>query len=82
MSLARVCELGREYLLRIAEELVTARSRGAVVVLAIFFYVTYLLAVVLWNEVRAAARARTGRTAGRAGRVPGPARRWAGSVRR
>ena len=39
-----------EYLEKLGTELVTADSRGALVVLGIFFYVTYILACVFWTD--------------------------------
>ena len=39
-----------EYLEKLGTELVTADSRGAMVVLGMFFYVTYIVACVFWTD--------------------------------
>ena len=48
--LGRNCELCLRYFKRLGAELASSESRGAIVILVVFFYVTYILAVVLWNE--------------------------------
>jgi len=49
-SIRRACQLCLLYLERLGTEVTTAASRGATVVLFMFFYISYLLAVVFWNE--------------------------------
>jgi len=51
-SLRRACQLCLLYLERLGSETVSAASRGAVVVLALFFYCSYLVAVMFWYDER------------------------------
>jgi len=49
-SFRKASQLCLLYMERLGTEIVTSKSRGATVVLAMFFYCTYVLAVVFWNE--------------------------------
>ena len=48
--MSKMCHLGVKYLEAIGCELFTAKSRGGIVVLAIFFYVTYVFGMVFWID--------------------------------
>ena len=52
VSVAKICSLGVQYMESIGCELFTAKSKGGVVLLIIFFYVTYVFAMVFWIEDR------------------------------
>jgi hypothetical protein len=50
-SPVKAVQLSLDYLERLSMELFTSASRGGVVVLAMFFYLTYLFGVVFWYEM-------------------------------
>lgn len=49
VSPTKSAQLCLEYLEKLAEEVTSAASKGGLVILAVYFYVTYLAAVVCWN---------------------------------
>jgi len=49
-SFRKASQLCLMYIERLGTEITTSKSRGATVVLAMFFYSTYVMAVVFWNE--------------------------------
>ena len=50
VSVARICNLGVKYMEAIQCELLTAKSKGGAVLLAMFFYITYVFGMVFWIE--------------------------------
>ena len=44
------CQLCLRYFKSLGEELTSSNSRGAIVVLVVFFYVTYIVAVIFWID--------------------------------
>ena len=44
------CQLCLRYFKCLGEELTSSKSRGAIVVLIVFFYVTYIVAVIFWID--------------------------------
>lgn len=49
-SISQSCQICLVYLERLGQELFTAKSKGAVVVLLMYFFMTYVLAIVFWLE--------------------------------
>jgi hypothetical protein len=48
--LGKNCQLCLRYFKCLGEELTSSKSRGAIVVLVVFFYVTYIVAVIFWID--------------------------------
>jgi hypothetical protein len=50
-SLRKASQLCLIYMTRIAEEIFTQQSKGGIVVIGMYFYISYLIAVVFWVEL-------------------------------
>ena len=50
VNIFEVAHLCLKYLERIGIEIFTAKSKGGIVVLFLFFYITYIMSVIIWNR--------------------------------
>jgi hypothetical protein len=49
LTISKACQLCLEYLEKVGVELFTEASKGGMIIIGLYFYVTYIMAVVSWN---------------------------------